>query len=121
MALLRKLAGGKYEDDDEVNSIIENINNILSTRRGYGFFLQDFGMSDYHHLNSGNDIAEIIIKDLKENIENFEPRVEVVGIVNIKDDKVSRMSFSVDCLIRDNRQPLKLFLDPVRGCSEVKS
>lgn len=120
MALLRKLESDKIQDD-EVNSIIENINNILTTRRGYGFFLQGFGMSDHHHLNSGSDIAAIIIKELKENIENFEPRIEVTEIVNIADDGISRMSFSINCLMRDNNRSLKLFLDPVVGCSEVKS
>jgi len=85
------------------------------------FFLQGFGMSDHHHLNSGSDIAAIIIKELKENIENFEPRIEVTEIVNIADDGISRMSFSINCLMRDNNRSLKLFLDPVVGCSEVKS
>ncbi len=120
MALLRKLASDKIEDD-EVNSIIENINNIITTRRGYGFFLQDFGISDHHHLNACSDIAAIIIKELKENIENFEPRVEVVKIVDLKSDGIFRMSFSIDCLIRDNVRPLKLFLDPILGCYEGKS
>ena len=120
MALLRKLASNKIEDD-EINSIIENINNILTTRRDYGFFLQDFGMSDHHHLNSCDDIAAIIINELKENIKNFESRVEVVDIVNIKNDGDFRMSFSIDCLIRDNGRPLKLFLDPIRGCFETTS
>jgi hypothetical protein len=41
MALLRKLASNKIEDD-EINSIIENINNILTTRRDYGFFFAGF-------------------------------------------------------------------------------
>lgn len=118
MSLLRKLASGKGEEDDEIKSIVDNINNVLTTRRGYGFFLQDFGISDHHHLSSCNDIAAIIIKEVKENIETFEPRIEVIEVTNINDEPFSRLSFSIDCLIRDNARPLKLFLDPILGCYE---
>lgn len=120
MALLRKLASDK-DEDDEINSIVENINNVLSTRRGYGFFLHDFGLSDNHHLSSCKDIAAIIIDEIKENIEHFEPRVEVIEIVDVRDDRLFRLSFSIDCLIRENARPLKLFLDPTLGCQKVDS
>lgn len=119
MALLRKLASATDEEDD-IKSIVDNINNILTTRRGYGFFLQDFGMSDHHHLSSGNDIAAAIINEIKENIERFEPRVEVIDISDVKDDRLSRLSFLIDCLVHENARPLKLFLDPNIGCYEVK-
>ena len=56
MALLHKLANDKAEDD-EITSIIDNVNNMLNTKRGYGFFLQDFGLSDHHHLSSCEDIS----------------------------------------------------------------
>lgn len=118
MALLHKLASDK-EEDDELNSIIENINNILTTRRDYGFFLQGFGLSDHHHISVSNNIAAIIIDEIKENIERFEPRVEVIEVVDARKDRLSRMSFAIDCLIRDTARPLKLFLDPALGCQKV--
>lgn len=117
MALLRKLASNRGEDD-EIESIIENLNNILTTRRGYGFFLHDFGVSDHHHLSSCNDIATIIIAEVKENIESFEPRIEVVEMKVVDGDNIGRLCFTIDCMVRDNEQPLKLFLDPVLGCHE---
>ena len=83
MALLHKLATNKNESDDDINSIIENLNNILNTKCGYGFFLQDFGISDYHHLNSGADITETIIKEISDNIKRFEPRIELLKIVDV--------------------------------------
>ena len=47
MALLRKLAGvhGKTNDND-ILSIIDNLNNVLNTKRGYGYFLPNYGISD---------------------------------------------------------------------------
>lgn len=122
MALLRKLASDKNElAEDEINSIIENINNILTTQRGYGFFLPDFGMSDYHHLSAYIDIVKLTINEIKENIERFEPRVEVINVIDIKNNRLFCLSFTIDCLIRDNAHPLKLFLDPILGCYKVDS
>lgn len=119
MALLRKLAGDESErDDDEIASIIENINNILNTKRGYGFFLQDFGLSDYHHLSSCNDITAIIINEVTENIARFEPRIKLINIEAINENTFFRQSFCIDCVVRDNARPLKLFLDPILGCYE---
>ncbi|MFZ4699906.1 MAG: type VI secretion system baseplate subunit TssE [Candidatus Methylumidiphilus sp.] len=110
MALLRKMHGG---DDDEIASIVDNLNNILNTKRGWGFFLQDFGISDYNHLSSRDDIAEAIIREVGENIEHFEPRVMLVKIVELKDDALFRLSFRIDCVVRNNARSLKLFMDPL--------
>ena len=121
MALLHKLATNKNESDDDINSIIENLNNILNTKCGYGFFLQDFGISDYHHLNSGSDITETIIKEISDNIKRFEPRIELLKIVDVTDDKSFQLSFTLECRVQDKVQPLKLFLDPIRDCYEVTS
>lgn len=122
MALLRKLANsGGTSEEDEIKSIIDNLNNVLNTKRGYGFFLQDFGISDYHHLSSRDDIAETIIHEVSENIKQFEPRVELVKVVDIKDDKLFRLSFRVDCVVRNNARSLKLFLDPLLDRYQIDS
>lgn len=113
MALLDKLAGHKTEEDEMV-SIIDNLNNIFNTKRGYGFFLQDFGISDYHHLSYGNNINEMIIAELAENITRFEPRIELVKIEAIHEEGGGRQFFQIDCLVRSNAYSLKVFLEPIR-------
>jgi type VI secretion system protein len=120
MALLRKLAGDTAEED-EVGSIIDNLNNMLNTKRGYGFFLQDFGLSDYHHLSSCDDIAEMITREIIENIERFEPRLKLIKIEASKENKLSRLSFRIDCVIHNNACSLTLFLDQIRDCFQVRT
>ena len=114
MALLRKLAGrNRKVEDDDIMSIIDNLNNVLNTKRGYGYFLDDFGISDYNHLNSRDDIAKVIIREVSENIERFEPRIVLVKIVDLKNDALFRLSFRIDCVVRNNARSLNLFLDPI--------
>lgn len=122
MALLRKLANNRgTSEDDEIKSIIDNLNNVLNTKRNYGSFLQDFGISDYHHLSSRDDIAETVIREVSENINRFEPRVALIKVVDIKDDRLFRLSFRVDCVVRNNTRSLKLFLDPIMDRYQIDS
>jgi type VI secretion system protein len=122
MALLRKLANTSgTSEEDEIRSIIDNLNNVLNSKRGYGFFLQDFGISDYHHLSSRDNIAETIIREVSENIKRFEPRVELIEVVDVKDDRLFRLSFRINCVVRNNSHSLKLFLDPLLDRYQIDS
>ena len=121
MALLRKLAGHKvaYIDYD-IQSIIDNLNNILKCTRNYGSFLQNFGLSDYRYLSTREDIAKSIIDEVKENIVLFESRVLVNEITHVEDDSVMRLAFIIDAVLRSNGEPLKLFLNPVNDGLQVR-
>ena len=120
MALLRKLAGvhGKTNDND-ILSIIDNLNNVLNTKRGYGYFLPNYGISDYNHLSSRDDIVKAVIREVSENIECFEPRIELVKVVQIKDDTLLHLSFRIDCIVRESTRSLKLLLDPIQDRYQV--
>ena len=121
MALLRKLAGHKvHYVDYDIQSIIDNLNNILKCTRDYGSFLQSFGISDYRYLSTREEIAKSIIDEVKENIVLFESRVLVNEITHVEDDSVMRLSFIIDAVLRSNGQPLKLFLNPVNDGLQVK-
>jgi len=120
MALLRKLAGDLGSTEDyEIKSIIDNLNNIFNSTRDYGFFLHDFGISDYRYLSTREDIAKAIIVEVSENIALFEPRMLVNEISSVQDNKLIRLSFLIDAVLRNNGQPLKLFLDPVNDRLQV--
>ena len=122
MSLLDKLAGKKGDvDDKEIRSIINNLNHVLNTTRDYGFFLHNFGISDYKYLGTREDIAKAIIDEVTENIELFEPRVALEQIVSIKDNKLLRLSFRIDCVVRKTGHSLKLFLDPVQDHYRISS
>jgi len=114
MALLSKLSGCQNRhEDDEITSIVANINHVLSTTRGYGFFLHDFGVSDYRYLGTRDDIAEAISAEITENIAHFEPRVILKTIETADETKLARLSFLIECEVRSTGQRLKLYLEPV--------
>jgi len=120
MALLRKLAGDRGQAEVyEIKSIVDNLNNIFSSTRNYGFFLHNFCISDYRYLSSREDIARAIIVEVGENIALFEPRILINEIIYVQENKLLRLSFLIDAVLRDNGQPLKLFLEPVNEHLQV--
>jgi predicted component of type VI protein secretion system len=114
MGLLRKLVcekEGGEEDNDEIKNIINNLNNILNTRRDYGFFLNDFGIPDHHHINSKDLISLMVINEVTKIIELFEPRMKLIDIVKTKDERGFCLSFNIECIVKNTPYSLVLSLD----------
>jgi predicted component of type VI protein secretion system len=114
MGLLGKLAGHKgVTGDDEIKNIIANLNNVLNSTRDYGYFVHNFGLSDYNYLCTREDVEKAVIGEVTETIANFEPRIRVGAITVMDNDKLFRLSFRIDCVLNGQPHSLKLFLDPV--------
>jgi type VI secretion system protein len=113
MALLRKFARRPElrAENPELDSIIANLNNILNTRKGYGSILRDFGIRDMNEYLSREHIALALIKEVEENIEKFEPRVQLVKITRTDDENPLRLSFQIECRLRDRPQSLEMVMD----------
>ena len=125
MALLAKLAGTPYNNrhgsNCDINVIIANLNNILGTKRGYGFFLEKFGLSDYKHISSHDDIVDMLSSEIKENIELFEPRIKVKKIINNTDISLTLFSFQLDFEVNKHNYSCKVYLDSVSKSFQVQS
>lgn len=125
MSLLAKLAGTPYnnrhESNCDINVIIANLNNILGTKRGYGFFLEKFGLSDYKHISSHEYVVDLLSSEIKENIELFEPRVKVKKIINNTDTSLTLLSFQLDFEVNKHSYSYKVYLDSVSKSFQVQS
>jgi|688.fasta_scaffold12578_3 type VI secretion system lysozyme-like protein len=120
MALLLKLAGkDRLRTAYDIESIIDNLDNILNSVRNYDSFLSNFGMSDYRYLSGKEDIARAIIEEIKNNIKLYEPRIRVQEVTFIQEIGFSHLSFNIDAVLSDNGKPLKLFLNPVNKHFQV--
>jgi type VI secretion system lysozyme-like protein len=113
MDFLRKLGNKSDGGRDLVHSIVDNLNHVLNSKRQFSYFLPDFGISDYNHLSSREDIAREIMREVRENIEKFESRIKMVSIVELKESpSVFRLSFRIDCIVKGNSRSLSMVFDP---------
>ena len=113
MALLRKFMRRPEQrtENVELSSIISNLNNILNTRQGYGSVLSDFGIRDMNEFLSREHISLAVMEEVKKNIEKYEPRVELIKITRIDDDNPLRLSFQIECRLRDTSRSLHMVFD----------
>ncbi len=95
----------------EAHSIIESLSEILNTRRGYGSFLDDFGIMDLSDRISRQQIALAVVREVREVIQNYEQRITVGEIVEIPEVHPTRMSFSIQCSLGNDKMPLQMVFD----------
>src|SRR5262249_19227624 len=59
--------------------ITRNLNNVLTTKRGYGYFLENFGLTDAA-FRTTEEMVVVLSREIAENIRLYEPRVELIDI-----------------------------------------
>ena len=121
MALFDKFSTGPRVSTNQsyLSSIVENLNNILNTTRGFGSPLADFGISDMGGHMTRDHMARAVMSDVSECIERYEPRVRVEEILFEDDNNPLRLSFKIKCTVRSNATSLQLVFDTVLGSVSV--
>ncbi len=67
-------------ETDTVKSILQNIKIILATRRGSVPLYREFGLSHEMVDRPINVAKALLVSEIREAVETFEPRAEVVGV-----------------------------------------
>ena len=94
-------------------SIVDNLNNMLNTKRGFGSFLADFGIRDLNEYTSNDDLAIAVIDEVKDNIERYEPRVKVINIKRVEENNPFHIAFNIECVVKENSRSLHMIFDSV--------
>ena len=97
--------------DRYLASIVENLNNVLNTKKEFGSILGDMGIRDLNEFRSRDDILSAVMEEVRHNIEQYEPRVQLVDIVAQPTDSMFVLSFKIDCIVRQNAQSLRMVFD----------
>lgn len=112
MALFRKF-DRRPRENSELISILENLNNILNTKRDYGSPLRDYGVRDLSEYKSRDEVALAVIREVRENIVRYEPRVALEEIVFNDEDNPLRLSFTIRCRLLHSDRSLRMIFDTV--------
>lgn len=91
-------------ESDTVKSVIMNIGILLRTRQGTIPMFREFGLP-MRFLDRPLPVARVLMfNEIKEAIEQFEPRAELVDITYTVDEKdPGRLIPSVEVNIRDEQ------------------
>ena len=107
--------------DVDLQKVVANLNWVLNTKRGYGSILTDFGISDLNECTSRDVLILKIMEEVKRNIELYEPRLQLINIA-VKDNKDAfRISFDINCILKDTRKALGMEFNSVYNNFNIKN
>ncbi len=107
--------------DVDLQKVVANLNWVLNTKRGYGSILTDFGISDLNECTSRDVLILKIMEEVKRNIELYEPRLQLINIA-VKDNKDAfRISFDINCILKDTRKALVMEFNSVYNNFNIKN
>lgn len=102
-----------------LEDIMQNLRWIFSTRRGSGYFLEDFGVSDVGFRTP----AEMVVatsNEIRHNIRMYEPRVEVIDIDEDWDDVTNQPKLIVRLRLRGQKEKLNVVVDLAKRSFDVQ-
>ena len=103
---------------DEEEDIRRNLGFVLSTKRGCGYFLETFGLSDVA-FRTPEEAVTLLTREIEENVRLYEPRVELVKVNEVYDDDGKRVRLVVLLRRRSSKEVLRLVVDLERGSFDV--
>jgi len=118
--LLRKF----YRDRkkwSEIGSVIDNLNAVLNTKKGFGFWLEGFGIGDYNEYRARKKIVASLIDEIKNNIATFEPRVRIEDIHEVVSDTPFRIRFQMKGVFLDDARPVFVVVDALRNVVTIEN
>jgi predicted component of type VI protein secretion system len=103
----RKISTENHED------IIQNLNNILNTKKYYGSVLKEFGIRDLNEFYDKEGIVKVVITEVLENIKKFEPRIKIINISHKDSKNLFQLAFTIECQVINTKKSLNMIFDTV--------
>lgn len=94
----------------ELEDVIRNLGHVLHAKRGTGYFLQNFGLSEVG-FRTPEEMVTTLTREIRENVKLYEPRVELIDVDEEYDDDGHRARLLVGLRMRDKKQRLQVVVD----------
>lgn len=106
---------------DETESVLANLRALLSTRRGYGSFIQDFGLPDVSGMEDQRRAARQMEEELRALISRYEPRLRDVVIKLVEAPESARLTLSMKATLGEDPRVFYVSLDPRTASVDVRA
>ena len=120
MFLYRNFISNDGAADDELTDILRNLQWILDTKRGSGYFIKEFGLTQ-GGFRTNAEIIQVYTTEIREIIELFEPRLTFIELGDDYDPETGRIKLEIGCKLTESGQPVTMVLDPKTQKLKVQS
>ena len=103
----------------ELDDIARNLGFVLRTKRGCGYFMRNFGLSDVGY-RTPEEMVLGLTAEIEENLRLFEPRVALTGIDEEYDDDGARTTLVANLRLRDTKEKLAIIFDLQKNQIDIR-
>ena len=112
MGLLRKYDQSISDYNQTIHTrVLQDISNILNTRKGFGSFDPDFGIEDISHYTDKAMIGAFIKGEIERNLIRYYPQIELIKIIDAPSSVLSRIQLIIELRIRGEALKIHVFND----------
>ena len=116
--LYRKFLG---IEETLTEDVMRNLGHLLRAKRGAASVLPSFGLTETG-IRSAAEMLTQLTAEIRENIELYEPRIEISEIEEDDEGGVNgRPCLVMHCRLRASREPLSVVIDPRSRVISVKA
>jgi type VI secretion system lysozyme-like protein len=115
MPLWEKLSPSRRRGQQSaMERVLRNLTNLFNSKREYSSpLLPDFGIRTLTELTSREAIGAALMRDVRECIERYEPRLRLDGLRLDPERNPPGLSFTLKCTLLDDRHELQISFDTV--------
>ncbi|MFP2908783.1 GPW/gp25 family protein [Pyxidicoccus sp. 3LFB2] len=95
--------------------VLLNLQAVLNTKAGYGFFRHDFGLGNYTEKYGTRDMVAALTRELQEEIAHHEPRLTEVVVTLRGRDAGLWLHYGLSATLEDTPCRLRLRFDTMSG------
>lgn len=110
---LDRFSSHRSPQGDRLGPVLRNLESVLNTREGYGFFQQGFGLGDYTGDRGGKELVPFLTEELQRQVVQYEPRLRDVEVTMLGQDGALCLHFDVTGLLAGEALQLRLIFDTV--------
>jgi len=66
----------RAETRGELSQVRQNLEAVLSTKEGYGYFVQGFGLGRYTEKFGTRELMQMLTQEMLNSVRQFEPRLQ---------------------------------------------
>ncbi|MCP3161392.1 GPW/gp25 family protein [Myxococcus qinghaiensis] len=105
---------------NELEHVLRNLEAVLNTKAGYGFFRRDFGLGEYTEKYGTRELVESLTGELRDEIARYEPRLSDVELTLRGRDAGLWLHFGLTGVVAGERRKLKLRFDTLSAHVRVE-
>jgi len=110
----------RADTQGELAQIRQNLEAVLNTKEGYGYFVQGFGVGRYTEKFGTRELMDMLSEELLSSVRHFEPRLQDVALELRGRDSGLWLHFVLSSLLNGAPCTLRLLFHTVSGQVRVE-